>query len=115
MSAQSFIQNRTEQTLGTFGSGLSFPTMSTTQRLALGLGVQDYGMNVYDVDLQSNFVWTGVAWYSSGGGGTPGLFVGTGDPNGVVTAAAGSVYTDITDPLAPVVYHKGTGGNTGWV
>lgn len=115
MSAQSFVFNPRERTLAATGDGFSFPTMSTTQRLTLGLTAGDAGMQVYDVTLQSNFVWSGKVWYSSGGEGSPGNFVGIGNPNGVITAAAGSFYTDITDPASPVVYSKGIGGNTGWI
>jgi hypothetical protein len=42
---------------------------------------------------------------------------GAADPNGVVTAAVGSIYFDTTIPASPVQWIKGGGGysNTGWV
>jgi hypothetical protein len=42
---------------------------------------------------------------------------GATDPNGVVTAAEGSIYFDTTVPGSPVQWVKGGGGfsNTGWV
>lgn len=44
------------------------------------------------------------------------IYTGVGDPEGVVTAQAGSIYFDLTDPAAPVQWVKGSGsGNTGWI
>ena len=50
------------------------------------------------------------------GGGTGGSGVtGTGSPEGVVTATAGTLYTDTTTPGAAIVWIKTSGsGNTGW-
>ena len=46
---------------------------------------------------------------------TPQNYVGNGNPNGVVTAIAGSLYMDVSNPLNPVLWMKGSGtGNTGW-
>lgn len=43
------------------------------------------------------------------------IYVGTGSPEGVVTASYG-IYIDITNPSAPQTYIKTTpSGNTGWV
>lgn len=66
MSSQAYIQNRTPTTLGAFGSGFSVPTMSTTERLALGLGAGDFGMAVYDTTLAQEFTWNGTAWTATG-------------------------------------------------
>lgn len=47
---------------------------------------------------------------------TAGTYSGIGNPNGVVTAPAGSIYIDLTNAGSPVEYIKGSGsGNTGWV
>jgi hypothetical protein len=44
------------------------------------------------------------------------IYVGTGSPEGVQTAVAGSIYFDVTSPSAPIQYVKGSGtGNTGWI
>ena len=44
------------------------------------------------------------------------IYVGTGSPEGVQTAVAGSIYFDVTSPSAPIQYIKGSGtGNTGWI
>lgn len=49
-------------------------------------------------------------------GGQAVLKIGTGSPEGAVSATAPAVYLDITDPDAVVIYWKTTGtGNTGWV
>ena len=46
---------------------------------------------------------------------TPQNYVGSGNPNGVVTAIPGSLYMDVSNPLNPVLWMKGSGtGNTGW-
>ena len=38
------------------------------------------------------------------------------DPNGVVSAAAGSIYFDLSNPSSPVQWIKTAGtGNTGWI
>jgi hypothetical protein len=115
MSAQSFVFNPRERTLAATGDGFSFPTMSTTQRLTLGLTATDAGMQVYDTTLQRTYLWTGAAWYAGAGVG-PSVSAGIGSPEGVVTADPGSIYFDITRPGSPVQYVKGSGnGNTGWV
>lgn len=53
---------------------------------------------------------------SAGGGGTGGAgIVGTGSPEGVVTAEPGTLYADDTTPGAAGVWIKMSGsGNTGW-
>lgn len=38
------------------------------------------------------------------------------DPNGIVSAAAGSIYFDLSNPTSPVQWVKTAGtGNTGWI
>lgn len=45
-----------------------------------------------------------------------GFFFGTGSPEGVVTAAAGSIYCNRSGGASGSVYFKISGsGNTGWV
>jgi hypothetical protein len=45
------------------------------------------------------------------------LFIGTGSPNGVVTASPGSLYLNLSGGSATTLYVKesGTATNTGWV
>lgn len=52
-----------------------------------------------------------------GGSGTGGAgLVGTGSPEGTVTADAGTTYADNTNPGAPSLWYKMSGsGNVGWV
>lgn len=51
--------------------------------------------------------------FNMSNGGFGGVFSGHGNPNGVVTANAGSIYTDL-DTMTQ--YTKSTnGGNTGWL
>lgn len=46
----------------------------------------------------------------------PGLYKGTGFPNGVVSAPVGSTYTDVNATNGAIEWKKATGtGNTGWV
>lgn len=46
----------------------------------------------------------------------PQNYSGVGSPEGVVAAATGSLYTDLTTPATPALYSKTTGsGNTGWI
>jgi len=44
------------------GSGLQLPRLSSTQRLALSVGVNDAGLQVFDTTLQSAMIWTGTVW-----------------------------------------------------
>lgn len=47
---------------------------------------------------------------------SPKVVSGSGSPEGVVTATTPTIYLDIADPNAPVIYWKTSGsGNTGWV
>jgi hypothetical protein len=97
------------------GRGFSFPSTNTTDRLALGLGSGDAGMQVYDTTLQRNFIWTGSAWFAGAGNG-PQIYAGNGSPGGVIDAPPGSIYFDISNPAGPVQYVKASGtGNTGWL
>ena len=47
------------------GSGLQLPRLSSTQRLALSVGVNDAGLQVFDTTLQSAMIWTGTVWTTS--------------------------------------------------
>ncbi len=56
----------------------------------------------------------GISAGGGGGSGGPGI-VGTGSPEGVVTAPVGTSYFDSTTPGAAIVWYKRTGaGATGW-
>lgn len=57
--------------------------------------------------------WILIGPASASGG--PQLYTGSGSPEGIVTAAVGSQYTDITAGVYVATYYKQTGvGNTGW-
>jgi hypothetical protein len=62
MSSQSYLFNPTERTLAAAGDGFSAPRLTTTDRLALTLGVNGKGMMVYDTTLTTLCLWNGVAW-----------------------------------------------------
>jgi hypothetical protein len=64
MSSQSYIFNPTERTLAAAGDGFSAPRLTTTDRLALSLGVNGKGMMVYDTTLLTLYLWNGTAWVS---------------------------------------------------
>jgi hypothetical protein len=64
MSSQSYIFNPTERTLAAAGDGFSAPRLTTTDRLALSLGVNGKGMMVYDTTLLALYLWNGTAWVS---------------------------------------------------
>ena len=62
MSSQSYIFNPTDRTLAAAGDGFSAPRLTTTDRLALSLGVNGKGMMVYDTTLTTLCLWNGTAW-----------------------------------------------------
>jgi hypothetical protein len=64
MSSQSYIFNPTERTSAAAGDGFSAPRLTTTDRLALTLGVNGKGMMVYDTTLTTLYIWNGTAWVS---------------------------------------------------
>ena len=47
------------------GSGLQLPRLSSTQRLALAVGVNDAGLQVFDTTLQAALIWNGTSWTAS--------------------------------------------------
>ena len=115
MSSQSYFFNPQDDRMSCAGSGLQLPRLSSTQRLALTVGMNDAGLQVFDITLLTLFIWTGAAWTSICGGGS--ILNGIGNPNGVVTATGPAIYFDNTDPTAPVQYIKSTSGtsNNEWV
>lgn len=64
MSSQSYIFNPTERTSAASGDGFSAPRLTTTDRMALSLGVNGKGMMVYDTTLLTLYIWNGTAWVS---------------------------------------------------
>lgn len=62
MSSQSYFFNPQDDRMTCAGSGLQLPRMSTTQRLALSVGVNDAGLQVFDLTGGTVYVWTGSAW-----------------------------------------------------
>ena len=64
MSSQSYIFNPTERTSAAAGDGFSAPRLTSTDRLALSLGVNGKGMMVYDTTLLTLYLWNGTAWVS---------------------------------------------------
>lgn len=67
MSSQSYFFNPQDDRMSCAGSGLQLPRLSSTQRLALTVGVNDAGLQVFDTTLQATFVWTGATWVPSSG------------------------------------------------
>jgi hypothetical protein len=117
MSDKAQIFNPTETTLEASGDGFYICRMPTNQRLSLVLGVKHRGLIVYDDTLRNYYQWNGTQWlaFSAGTSGA-GIYSGTGNPNGVVTAGQGSLYFDFADPSTPTQYLKTTvSGNTGWI
>jgi hypothetical protein len=64
MSSQSYIFNPTERTSAAAGDGFSAPRLTSTDRLALSLGVNGKGMMVYDTTISTLLWWDGTAWIS---------------------------------------------------
>lgn len=99
MSAQSTIYNPSSTTSAATGDGFSCPRVSTGGRLAIPFGANDKGMMVYDVTLNSLFVWNGSAWELIDGTGTSSntqvLFNDNGAPAGDPTM----VFDKVTDTL----------------
>ena len=99
MSAQSTIYNPSSTTSAATGDGFSCPRVSTGGRLAIPFGANDKGMMVYDVTLNSLFVWNGSAWELIDGTGassnTQVLFNDNGAPAGDPTM----VFDKVTDTL----------------
>lgn len=62
MSSQAYIFNPTERTSAAAGDGFSAPRLTSTDRLALSLGVNGKGMMVYDTTLLALYLWNGTAW-----------------------------------------------------
>jgi hypothetical protein len=72
----------------------------------------DLAININTGDTYTKFVGSWVLGTGGGGGGSASL-VGTVDPEGSVTAAAGTLYTNRT---THTLWVKETGaGNTGWI
>ena len=69
MSDQSQFYNPRPDRMALSGVGFIIPKLTTAQRLALTVGANDAGLQLFDTTLQTTFVWTGVAWvltYQSG-------------------------------------------------
>lgn len=62
MSAQSYFFNPQEDRMTCAGSGFQLPRLSTAQRLALSVGLDDSGLQVFDTTIGTIFFWDGVAW-----------------------------------------------------
>jgi hypothetical protein len=75
MSSQSYFFNPQDDRMSCAGSGLQFPRLSTSQRLALTVGTNDAGMTVFDITGNALYVWTGSAWTQVGSGGGGGSYV----------------------------------------
>ena len=62
MSSQSYFFNPQDDRMSCAGSGFQLPRLSTAQRLALAVGVNDAGLQVFDTTLLAIFFWDGLAW-----------------------------------------------------
>jgi hypothetical protein len=69
MSDQSQFYNPQPDRMALSGSGFILPRLTTTQRLALTVGANDTGLEVYDTTAGSLYLWNGTAWSAVGGGG----------------------------------------------
>jgi hypothetical protein len=65
MSSQSYFFNPQDDRMSCAGSGLQLPRLSSTQRLALTVGVNDAGLQVFDTTLQAELIWNGTSWGTS--------------------------------------------------
>ena len=77
------------------GSGLQLPRLSTAQRLALSVGTNDAGLQVFDLTGGTVYLWTGTAWTTviltpySEGSWTPTLIDSGGGRTYTLSAATG--------------------------
>lgn len=62
MSSQSYFFNPADDRMSCAGSGLQLPRLTTTQRLALTVGANDAGLQVFDLTAGVVYFWTGSAW-----------------------------------------------------
>jgi len=62
MSSQSYFFNPQDDRMSCAGSGLQLPRLSTAQRLALSVGLNDAGLSVFDLTAGTFYLWTGTAW-----------------------------------------------------
>ena len=99
MSAQSYIFNPTDRTSASTGDGFSVPRLSTTGRLAITFGTGDKGMMVYDVTLNSLFIWNGTAWEHIDGTGTSSNTQVLFNDNGATAGDPTMVFDKNTDTL----------------
>ena len=87
-------------------------SLGTTTTTVPALAVDTVGDTLYLTTDGST--WTAIS--GGGGGGVKQVFVGTGNPNGVVSATVsgtqGFLYYDLA---TGIVYQKTGSGNTGWV
>jgi len=104
MSSQSYFFNPQDDRMSCAGSGLQLPRLSSTQRLALTVGVNDAGLQVFDITANSIYVWDGTAWtqVSGGGGGTLPEVIPVLGSNGTTALSIWSVNFPFTFPT-PVI------------
>jgi len=106
MSSQSYFFNPQDDRMSCAGSGLQLPRLSSTQRLALAVGVNDAGLQVFDLTAGTVMVWTGSVWEQS-------------ESPFVSVLAFGAVGNGVTDNLAAfraaVAYINSIGGGTLYV
>jgi hypothetical protein len=86
MSDQSQFYNPQSDRMALSGSGFILPRLSTTQRLALTVGVNDTGLEVYDTTAGSLYLWNGTTWSAVGGGGSRRILAATLTYTGAVGA-----------------------------
>ncbi len=103
MSSQSYIFNPTERTSAAAGDGFSAPRLTTTDRLALSLGVNGKGMMVYDTTLTTLCIWNGTAWV---------LFPGSGYSEGTWLGSFVSAVGSLTEDPAIKTGYWSRIGNT---
>jgi hypothetical protein len=62
MSNQSYFFNPRDDRMTCAGSGLQYPRLDTSSRLAMNVTTMDAGLMVFDLTLREMFIWNGTAW-----------------------------------------------------
>jgi hypothetical protein len=100
MSDQSQFYNPQSDRMALSGSGFILPKLTTAQRLALSVGVNDTGLEVYDTTAGSLYLWTGTAWSAvGGGGGSKRILATTLTYTGTTSTATNQITATVTGTL----------------
>lgn len=113
---------------GSNPQGLLLPRLNTAQRTAMGLSPLEQGLVVYDIDVDSLYIWQGASWAALSTDSadnlgdhtaTQNLNMGTANwisPNGtglgISLGSTGHVGVNILNPGAELHAHENTGMNS---